>query len=114
MLAPSKYIIIANERIKITSIKSLIPSPRKCRSKADVDKENTVLSVGLLMNRIHPQSEDQAQTMQTLRMLTITTFRTPHTFSEHEIDMDETIKALKTSVSICVRENNQRICRCLC
>lgn len=65
--------------------------------KADVDKENTVLSVGLLMNRIRPQSEDQAQTMQTLRMLTITTFQnTTHTFSEHEIDMDETIKALKS------------------
>ena len=42
-------------------------------------------------------SEDQAQAMQTLRMLTITTFQnTTHTFSEHEIDMDETIKALKS------------------
>ena len=97
MLAPSKYIIIANERIKITSIKSFNTFTKEVPVKADVDKENTVLSVGLLMNRIRPQSEDQAQTMQTLRMLTITTFQnTTHTFSEHEIDMDETIKALKS------------------
>jgi hypothetical protein len=35
--------------------------------------------------------------MQTLRMLTITTFQNDtHTFSEHEIDMDETLKVLKS------------------
>lgn len=97
VLAPSKYIIIANERIKIASIKSFNTFTKEVPVKADVDKENTVLSVGLLMNRIRPQSEDQAQAMQTLRMLTITTFQnTTHTFSEHEIDMDETIKALKS------------------
>lgn len=33
VLAPSKYIIIANERIKIASIKSFNTFTRKCRSK---------------------------------------------------------------------------------
>ncbi|AKE13115.1 Cold shock-like protein [Serratia liquefaciens] len=97
VLASSKYIIIANERIKITSIKSFNTFTKEVPVKADVDKENTVLSVGLLMNRIRPQSEDASQTMQTLRMLTITTFQNDtHTFSEHEIDMDETLKVLKS------------------
>lgn len=59
VLAPSKYIIIANERIKIASIKSFNTFTKEVPVKADVDKENTVLSVGLLMNRIRPQSEDQ-------------------------------------------------------
>ncbi|AGO54042.1 Cold shock-like protein [compost metagenome] len=95
--AASKYIIIANERIKITSIKSFNTFTKEVPVKADVDKENTVLSVGLLMNRIRPQSEDAPQTMQTLRMLTITTFQNAtHTFSEQEIDMDETLKVLKS------------------
>ncbi|CAI1758227.1 Cold shock-like protein [Serratia quinivorans] len=97
VLASSKYIIIANERIKITSIKSFNTFTKEVPVKADVDKENTVLSVGLLMNRIRPQSEEAPQTMQTLRMLTITTFQNDtHTFSEHEIDMDETLKVLKS------------------
>lgn len=94
VLASSKY--IANERIKISSIKSFNTFTKAVPMKAEVDKENTVLSVGLLMNRIRPQSVDIPQTTQTLRMLAVTTFQNAtHTFSEHEIDMDETIKVLK-------------------
>lgn len=95
VLAASKYIIIANERIKISSIKSYNIFTNEVPVKAEVDKENTVLSVGLLMNRIRPQLVDSPQAMQTLRVLSITTFQnTTYTFSEHEIDMDEAIKAL--------------------
>ncbi|TQI79425.1 putative cold-shock DNA-binding protein [Serratia fonticola] len=94
--APSKYIIIANERIKISSIKSFQAFTKDVPVKADVDKENTVLSVGLLMNRIRPQAAQAPQAMETLKMLSITTFQgVTHTFSEHEIDIDETLQALK-------------------
>lgn len=96
VLAPSKYIIIANERIKISSIKSFHTFTKDVPVKAEVDKENTVLSVGLLMNRIRPQAAEEPQAMQSLRMLSIVTFQNvTHTFSEHEIDMDDTLNALK-------------------
>lgn len=93
VLASSKYITIANERIRISSIKSFNTFIKAVPMKAEVDKENKVLSVRLLMNRIRPQSVDIPQTTQTLRMLAVTTFQNAtHTFFEHEIDMDETIK----------------------
>ncbi|CAM3770871.1 cold-shock protein [Serratia silvae] len=92
--AASKYITIANERIKISSIKSFNTFTKEVPVKAEVDKENTVLSVGLLMNRIRPQPQTATET---LRMLSITTFQNAtHVFSEHEIDIDETVQALKT------------------
>ena len=95
--APSKYIIIANERIKITSIKSFHTFTKEVPVKANIDKENTVLSVGLLMNRIRPQAPETPQATEMLRMLSITTFQNvTHTFSEHEVDIDETLQALKT------------------
>ncbi|AHG21548.1 cold-shock protein [Chania multitudinisentens RB-25] len=96
--APSKYIIIANERIKISSIKSFHTFTQEMPAKADVDKENTVLSVGLLMNRIRPQATEAPQAMETLRMLSITTFQNlTHTFSEHELDIDAALQALKAA-----------------
>ncbi|CAI1532210.1 Cold shock-like protein [Serratia fonticola] len=96
--APSKYITIANERIKISSIKSFDTFTKEVPVKVEVDKENTVLSVGLLMNRIRPQVAEAPQTAtETLRMLSVTTFQNAtHVFSEHEIDIDETVQALKT------------------
>ncbi|WON76117.1 cold shock domain-containing protein [Serratia sp. UGAL515B_01] len=94
--APSKYITIANERIKISSIKSFNTFTQEVPVKANVDKENTVLSVGLLMNRIRPQTVETPKMMETLRMLSIITFQKgTYTFSEYEIDIDETIKTLK-------------------
>ena len=97
VLAPSKYITIANERIKISSIKSFNTFTQEVPVKASVDKENTVLSVGLLMNRIRPQITETPQAMETLRMLSVVTFQNlTHTFSEHEIDIDETLRVLKT------------------
>ncbi|MBH1930849.1 cold-shock protein [Serratia rubidaea] len=95
VLAPSKYIIIANERIKISSIKSFHTFTKEVPVQNQVDKENTVLSVGLLMNRIRPQTESTPE-MQTLRMLSVVTFQNvTHTFSEYEIDLDETLQALQ-------------------
>lgn len=94
--APSKYIIIANERIKISSIKSFHTFTQEAPVKTEIDKENTVLSVGLLMNRIRPEATQDPAATQTLRMLSVTTFQNvTHTFSEHEIDIDETLDMLK-------------------
>ncbi len=67
----SKYIFIAGERIKITS-------------------------VGLLMNSIRPKQEKKAHEMRQLKKLAVTTFQgTTHIFSEDEIDVDATMKILK-------------------
>ena len=61
-----------------------------------IDKENAVLSVGVLMNSIRPKSDVKPGEMRTLKKLAITTFQgTTLIFSEDEIDIDETVKLLK-------------------
>ncbi|MDU1458442.1 MAG: cold shock domain-containing protein, partial [Klebsiella sp.] len=49
VLPESKYIYIAGERIKLTSIKSFLVYSEEEPADARIDKENAVLSVGLLM-----------------------------------------------------------------
>jgi len=92
----SKYIHIAGERIKITSIKSFLAYSEEVPADAKVDKENAILSVGLLMNRIKPKDEENQATTRTMKKLAVTTFQN-HTFifSEDEIDVDQTMKILK-------------------
>ena len=61
-----------------------------------VDKENAVLSVGLLMNSIRPKATVQPGEMRSVKKLAITTFQgTTLIFSEDEIDIDATVKLLK-------------------
>ena len=61
-----------------------------------IDKENAVLSVGLLMNSIKPKSEKKPGEMRTVKKLAITTFQnTTMIFTEDEIDIDATVKLLK-------------------
>ena len=92
----SKYIFIAGERIKITSIKSFLAFNEEVLGEAKIDKENAVLSVGLLMNRIRPQEEEKKAEMRTMKKLLITTFQnSTYVFTEDEIDVDATIKTLK-------------------
>lgn len=92
----SKYIFIAGERIKITSIKSFLAFSEEVPADSQIDKENAVLSVGLLMNRIRPQEEEKKAATRTLKKLAIPTFQnTTHVFSEDEIDVDATMKILK-------------------
>jgi len=91
----SKYIHIAGERIKITSIKSFLAFSEEVPADSKIDKENAVLSVGLLMNRIRPKEEAAQAKTRTLKKLLITTFQnSTYTFSEDEIDIAETIKIL--------------------
>lgn len=92
----SKYIFIAGERIKITSIKSFLVYSEEVPADAKIDKDNAVLSVGLLMNSIRPKQEKKADAMRQLKKLAVTTFQgTTHIFSEDEIDVDATMKILK-------------------
>ncbi|WP_435929858.1 cold-shock protein [Dryocola sp. BD613] len=92
----SKYIFIAGERIKITSIKSFLVYSEEVPADAKVDKENAVLSVGLLMNSIRPKQEKKAGEMRQLKKLAVTTFQgTTYIFSEDEIDVDATMKILR-------------------
>ncbi|NIH19426.1 cold-shock protein [Morganella morganii] len=90
----SKYIFIAGERIKLTAIKSFVVYSEE-EANTGIDKDNVVLSVGILMNSIKPKSDAPAET-RTLKKLAITTQHgTTLIFSEDEIDIDETVKMLK-------------------
>ena len=96
VIPESKHIYIAGERIKLTSIKSFLVYSEEVPADTRIDKENAVLSVGLLMNSIKPKSAEKTGEMRTLKKLAITTFQgTTLIFSEDEIDIDETVKLLK-------------------
>lgn len=92
----SKYIYIAGERLKLTSIKSYLVYSEDEPADARIDKENAVLSVGVLMGNIRPKSAAKPGEMRSVKKLAITTFQgTILTFSEDEIDIDATVKLLK-------------------
>lgn len=92
----SKYIYIAGERIKITSIKSFLVYSEDVPAETKIDKEHAVLSVGLLMNSIRPKDEKKTGETRSLKKLAITTFQgTTLIFSEDEIDVEATMKILK-------------------
>lgn len=96
VIPDSKYVYIAGERVKLTSIKSFRIYSEDVPADTHINKENTVLSVGTLMNSIRPKSADDANNMRTLRKLAITTMHgTEIVFTEDELDIDETVKALK-------------------
>ncbi|MFZ3387341.1 MULTISPECIES: cold shock domain-containing protein [Buttiauxella] len=92
----SKYIYIAGERMKITSIKSFLVYSEEVPAETKIDKENAVLSVGALMNSIRPKVDPKQGQMRTLKKLAVTTFQgTTLIFSEDEIDVEATMKILK-------------------
>ena len=92
----SKYIYIAGERLKLTSIKSYLVYSEEVPADTRIDKENAVLSVGILMSSIKPKSDVKPGDMRSLKKLAITTFQcTTLIFSEDEIDIDATVKLLK-------------------
>ena len=96
VIPDSKYIYIAGERIKLTSIKSYLVYSEEVPADTRIDKENTVLSVGILMNSIRPKTSTQSDEMRSLKKLVITTFQeTTLIFTEDEIDIDATVKLLK-------------------
>ncbi|MGF7443621.1 cold-shock protein [Klebsiella michiganensis] len=96
VLPESKYIYIAGERIKLTSIKSFLVYSEEVPADARIDKENAVLSVGLLMGNIRPKSTAKPGEMRSVKKLAITTFKgTTLIFSEDEIDIEATVKLLK-------------------
>ncbi|MBC3947194.1 cold shock domain-containing protein [Erwinia persicina] len=96
VLPESNYIFIAGERLKLTSIKSYLVYSEEVPADTRIDKENTVLSVGILMSSIRPKTATAPGEMRTLKKLAITTFQgTTLIFSEDEIDVDSTVKMLK-------------------
>lgn len=96
VLPESKYIYIAGERLKLTAIKSYLVYSEEVPADTRIDKENTVLSVGVLMNSIKPKTSVKPDEMRTLKKLAITTFQGGTLiFSEDEIDVDATVKLLK-------------------
>ncbi|MGR7555180.1 cold-shock protein [Klebsiella aerogenes] len=96
VIPESKHLYIAGERLKLTSIKSYLVYSEDVPADTRIDKENAVLSVGLLMNSIKPKASVKPGEMRTLKKLAITTFQgTTLIFSEDEIDIDATVKLLK-------------------
>jgi len=96
VIPESAYLYIAGERLKLTSIKSFLVYSEEVPAETRIDKENTVLSVGILMNSIRPKSATQPGEMRTVKTLAITTFQgTTLIFSEDEIDIESTVKLLK-------------------
>lgn len=95
VIPEGKYIYIAGERLKLTSIKSYLVYSEDVPADTRIDKENTVLSVGALMGNIRPKSTATPGEMRTLKKLAITTFQgTTLIFSEDEIDIDAAVKLL--------------------
>lgn len=74
VLPESKYIYIAGERLKLTSIKSYLVYSEEVPVDSGIDKENAVLSVGILMNSIRPKSTAKPGEMRSIKKLAITTF----------------------------------------
>lgn len=96
VIPESKYIYIAGERLKLTSIKSFLVYSEEVPADTRIDKENAILSVGMLMGNIRPKSATTPGEMRSVKKLAITTFQgTTHIFSEEEIDVDATVKLLK-------------------
>ena len=96
VIPESKHLYIAGERLKLTSIKSYLVYSEEVPADTRIDKENAVLSVGLLMNSIKPKASVKPGEMRTLKKLAITTFQgTTLIFSEDEIDIDAMVKLLK-------------------
>ena len=96
VIPESKYIYIAGERLKLASIKSFVVFSEDMPVETGIDKENAILSVGLLMNNIKPKSAAKPGEMRTVKKLAITTFQgTTLIFSEDEIDVEATVKMLK-------------------
>lgn len=96
VIPESKSLYIAGERVKLTSIKSYLVYHEEVPADTRIDKENAVLSVGVLMSSIRPKSATKPGEMRSLKKLAITTFQgTTLIFSEDEIDIDATVKLLK-------------------
>ncbi|MEW5559229.1 cold shock domain-containing protein [Enterobacter asburiae] len=96
VLPESKYIYIAGERLKLSSIKTYLVYSEEEPVDSKIDKENAVLSVGLLMNSIRPKATVKAGEMRSVKKLAITTFQKKTLiFSEDEIDIEATVKMLK-------------------
>lgn len=96
VIPDSKYIFIAGERLKLTSIKSFVVYSEEEPVDTRIDKENTVLSVGILMNNIKPKTDVMPDEMRSVKKLAVTTFQgTTLIFTEDEIDIDAAVKMLK-------------------
>lgn len=97
VLPESKYIYIAGEKIKLTSIKSFVVYSEEVPVETRIDKENAVLSVGILMSSIRPKSAAaKPGEMRSLKKLAITTFQgSTLIFTADEIDIEATVKMLK-------------------
>ena len=81
VIPESKHLYIAGERLKLTSIKSYLVYSEEVPADTRIDKENAVLSVGLLMNSIKPKASVKPGEMRTLKSWRSLPFRAPRSSS---------------------------------
>ncbi|SET07519.1 cold-shock protein [Thorsellia anophelis] len=91
-----EHIFIADEKIKIAAIKQY-NIYQKMQPLAREIKDNTIVSIGLLMNRIKPETaKAPAETEELLTYLEIELFHAESIiFTSHEIDIDEALSYLQ-------------------
>lgn len=95
VIPPSNYLYIAGERLKLTAIKSYLVYSEEEPLNKRIDKQNAVLSVGVLLNNIRPKTDQPSDATRTVKKLAITTFQKQTLiFSEDEIDIESTVKLL--------------------
>lgn len=92
----AEHIFIADEKIKTTSISSYRVYKKTIPLARDID-DSTVVSIGLLMNRIRPETAQAAEgTTEVLTYLELQRFHTePMIFTSHEIDIEEALDHLR-------------------
>ncbi|EKT53154.1 cold-shock protein [Providencia sneebia] len=96
VIPDSKYLYIAGERIKITAIKSYRVYSEEVPAQTHINKENTILSVGMLMNSLKSGSANNPNQTRTLKKIEITTLHGKKlTFTDDEVDIDATVKLIK-------------------
>lgn len=91
-----EHIFIAEEKIKITAIKQYSVY-QKMEPLAREIKDNTIVSIGLLMNRIKPETaKAPLDTEELLTYLEIELFHADSIiFTSHEIDIEEALNYLQ-------------------
>lgn len=92
----AEHIFIAEEKIKIAAIKHYSIYEKWVPLAKEI-KQDTIVSIGLLMNRIKPETAKATEdTQEKLTYLEIELFHAPSiVFTSHEIDIEEALSHLR-------------------
>ncbi len=95
VIPQGKYLFIAGQRIKLSTIKSYLVYSEEVPADKPLDKENSLITVDMLLNNLRPKTVIAPGTLRTLKTLAITTFQGETLlYTDDEIDVDATVKVL--------------------